>query len=816
MAECHRLTFESCRLRHILTWSHRALATSSGGNLRAVAAGRIEKLWRQFFSDPSQWWDCRPEKVNSNYPDFKHKHTQDALWLVHRKNPTWVRAQLAAMAPGTVQLDMFPWNRRLARYVKAGQHEKTIELYQEMQQKGMSPDNFTFVPVLNACASLRALEAGRKVHEKIIQSGCEADVFVGNSLVDMYSKCGSIEDACKVFNNMPSRDVVTWNSMILGHVKCGQGQKALELFHQMQQKGVQPTPVTLIGVLNACASMFALQEGRCTHEQIIESGWESDVFVGSSLVDMYAKCGSMEDAERVFNKMLSRNVVTWNTMILGYVKCGQGSKALELFQQMQQEGVQSDPVTFVGVLNACASMVALEEGRHAHEQIIQSGYESVAVVGNSLIDMYAKCGSIEDAKRVFNKLPSRDVVSWNVMIFGHVKHGQGQKALELFRQMQEEGVQPAPFTLVGVLNACASVVALEEGRRAHDWVIKSGWDSNVFVGNSLIDMYAKCGSLEDALKVFNKMPSRDVVTWNAMIVGYAIHGHGKEALKQFEQMREEGVQPDDTTFVCLLSACSHSGLVDEGLCFYSSMSTVYMISANFQHYTCMVDLLGHAGRLHEAENMVLAMPYKPQVAAWMALLGACRIHGNLEMGEQAAKQVLELEPENAAGYVLLSNLYTATGNRDLSENIERQRKERSVKKHLGRTWIEVDNEVHTFVVDDQHHPQMIEIHAELKRLSGLMHDAGYVPDTNFVLHDVEEEEKVFNLCHHSEKLAIAFGLINSAPGTPLCIRKNLRVCRDCHTSTKFISKVVGRAIMVRDANRFHHFQDGECSCRDYW
>ncbi|KAH9571029.1 hypothetical protein CY35_02G072600 [Sphagnum magellanicum] len=816
MAECHRLTFESCHLRHILTWSHRALATSSGGNVRAVAAGRIEKLWQHFFSDPSQWWDCRPEKVNSNYPDFVHKHTQDALWLVDRENPTWVRAQLAAMAPGTVQLDMFSWNRRLARYVKAGQHEKTIELYQEMQQKGMSPDNFTFVPVLNACASLRALEAGRKVHEEIIQSGCEADVFVGSSLVDMYSKCGSIEDACKVFNNMPSRDVVTWNAMILGHVKCGQGQKALELFHQMQQKSVQPTPVTLMGVLNACASMFALQEGRRTHEQIIESGWELDVFVGSSLVDMYAKCGSMEDAERVFNKMLSPDVVTWTTMILGYVKCGQGSKALELFQQMQQEGVQSNPVTFVGVLNGCASMVALEEGRHAHEQIIQSGYESVAVVGNSLIDMYAKCGSIEDAKRVFNKLPSRDVVSWNVMIFGHVKYGQGQKALELFRQMQEEGVQPAPLTLVGVLNACASVVALEEGRRAHDWVIKSGWDSIVFVGNSLIDMYAKCGSLEDALKVFNKMPSRDVVTWNAMIGGYAIYGHGKEALKQFEQMREEGVQPDDTTFVCLLSACSHSGLVDEGLRFYSSMSTVYMISANLQHYTCMVDLLGRAGRLHEAENMVLAMPYKPQVAAWMALLGACRIHGNVEMGERVAKQVLELEPENAAGYVLLSNLYTATGNRDLSENIERQRKERSVKKHPGRNWIEVDNEVHTFVVNDQHHPQMIEIHAELKRLSGLMHDAGYVPDTNFVLHDVEEEEKVFHLCHHSEKLAIAFGLINSAPGTPLCIRKNLRVCRDCHTSTKFISKVVGRAIMVRAANRFHHFQDGECSCRDYW
>ncbi|CAK9217321.1 unnamed protein product [Sphagnum troendelagicum] len=743
----------------------------------------------------------------------------------------------------------------------------------------MSPDNFTFVPVLNACASLRALEAGRKVHEEIIQSGCKADVFVWSSLVDMYSKCGSMEDACKVFNNMPSRNAVTWNAMILGHpakcgsmdnacrvfnrmllrdvvswnvmifgyMKCGQGQKALELFHQMQQAGVEPATLTFVGVLNACSSIVGLEEGRCVHDQVIASGCKSDVFVGSSLVDMYAKCGSLEDAQRVFSKMPTQDavtwtamilghvkcgqgqdalelfrqmqqedVVTWTTMILGYVKCGQGSKALELFQQMHQEGVQSDPVTFVGVLNACASMVALEEGRHVHEQIIQSGYESVAFVGNSLIDMYAKCESIEDAKRVFNKLPSHDVVSWNVMIFGHVKYRQGQKALELFRQMQEEGVQPAPMTLVGVLNACASVVALEEGRHAHDWGIKSGWDSNVFVGNSLIDMYAKCGSLEDALKVFNKMPSRDVVTWNAMIGGYAIHGHGKEALQQFEQMHEEVVQPDDITFVCLLSACSHSGLVDEGLRCYSSMSTVYMISVNLEHYTCMVNLLGRAGRLHEAENMLKAMPCKPNAGVWRALLGACRIHGNVEMGERVAKQVLELEPKNAAGYVLLSNLYTATGNRDLSGNVEWQRKERSVKKHPGRTWIEVDNEVHTFVVDDQHHPQMIEIHAELKRLSGLMHDAGYMPDTNFVLHDVEVEEKVFYLCHHSEKLAIAFGLINSVPGTPLCIRKNLWVCGDCHTSTKFILKVVGRAIMVRDANCFHHFQDGEYSCRDYW
>jgi pentatricopeptide repeat protein len=281
-------------------------------------------------------------------------------------------------------------------------------------------------------------------------------------------------------------------------------------------------------------------------------------------------------------------------------------------------------------------------------------------------------------------------------------------------------------------------------------------------------------------------------------------------------MCEEGVQPDDITFACLLSACSHAGLVHEGLCFFASTKEVYMISPTVKHYTCMVDLLGRAGHLQEAENMIKSMPCKPQFATWMALLSACRIHKNVEMGEGVAKQVIELESENAGGYVLLANIYAASGNRHLCEDVERQRKERGVKRQPGRTWIEVDNKVHTFVVDDQDHPQMVEIRAELKRLSQFMHDAGYVPHTTIVLHDVEEEEKVFHLCHHSEKLAIAFGLLNTAPGTPLRIRKNLRVCEDCHTSTKFISKIVGRTIMVRDANRFHHFKDGVCSCMDYW
>ncbi|CAK9226167.1 unnamed protein product [Sphagnum troendelagicum] len=527
----------------------------------------------------------------------------------------------------------------------------------------------------------------------------------------------------------------------------------MELFQQMQCRNVIPDSLTFVRVLNACASLRALDEGKHAHLQIIKIGCESNIYVGNSLIDMYAKCGSMEDAWRVFNRMPIRDVVSWNAMILGHKKYGQGQKALELFRQMQREGVRS----------TC------------------------------------------------------DLVSWNVMISGYVKCGQGQKALKLFQQMQKEGLQPGWVTFVAVLNACASILALEEGRCAHEQIIQRGCESDVFVGNSLIDMYAKCGSIADAENVFNKMPTCNVVSWSAMILGFVKFGQGQRALALYQEMRQEGVEPNAVTFMGVLNAsCSHAGLVHEGLHYFDSMGSVHGICAMVEHYACMVDLLGRAGHLHKAEDLIKTMPCEPNVGVWNALLGACRIHGDVEMGERVVKRVLELDPADAAGYVLLSNIYAAAGKWDLSANVQQLRKERGVKKQPGCTWIEVNNKVHTFVVDDKHHPQMVHIEAELERLSCKMKDAGYVPDTRFALHDVDEEEKMLHLRQHSEKLAIAFGLISTSPGTPLRIFKNLRICGDCHTFTKLVSKLVGRVIIVRDANRFHHFEDGLCSCRDYW
>ncbi|CAM6039203.1 unnamed protein product [Sphagnum compactum] len=547
----------------------------------------------------------------------------------------------------------------------------------------------------------------------------------------------------------------SFSSRVARHVKSGQYAMALDLFQQMQKEGITPDRCCFVHVLNACAGLQALEEGRRIHTQIRESGYESDVYVGSGLVDMYAKCGSIDDAWSVFNRLAKRDVVSWNAVILGYSNCQQGQKALELFRQMQLEGLEPNLVTFIAVLSACANIGALDDGR--------------------------------------------------------------TRALEVYRKMPHGVLEPNPVTYAGLLNACSSSGALEEGKRIHTQIVRSGIDSDVYVSNGLIDLYAKCGSIEDAWTVFQRMSTHNVVAWNAMISGYVKCGQGQRAIELSRQMQLEGVEPDHVTFVGLLNAsCSRAGLVNEGFCYFEMMGSVHGISATPEHYACMVDLLSRAGRLGEAENLVKTMSSEPNAPVGKALLAACRVHGNVETGKQVAKRAVELDSTKAGSYVLLSNIYAAAGKWDLSRSIQRQRLSRGVRKEPGRSWIEVNGKVHSFLVDDLNHPERAQIRAELRRLFPLMKEAGYIPDTKFVLHNVPEEEKVMRLCHHSERLAMAYGFISTPPGTILRVFKNLRVCGDCHTATKFMSKIVGRTIIVRDAKRFHHFENGLCSCNDYW
>eukprot|EP01018_Ginkgo_biloba_P014275 Gb_03221 [translate_table: standard] len=697
----------------------------------------------------------------------------------------------------------------------------------------------TYVSLLQGCIKNKALTDGKLVHAHITERGFMPDTILDTALVTMYAKCGNMMDARRVFDQMPRRNVVSWTALITAYARHGHADKALKAFYQMQRAGIQPDRFAFATVLPACANLAALRQGKEIHEEIIRSGFEPDVNVWNALVDMYAKCGSIKDARHVFDKMPERNVVSWNSMIAGYAQNGHVDKALNLFLETPEPNV----VSWNAMIAGYAQNGLIDESRKLFEKMPEPN----VVSWNAMIAGYAQNGHVEDALKLFHKMPDRNVVSWtamiagcaqngfidealklfqkmpernvvswNAMIAGCTENGQNEESLKLFRQMQLAGVAPNSKTFVSLLPACANLAALEQGKAIHEEINKAGLQSDICVANALVDMYAKCGSIKNALHVFDKMPRRDVVSWTAMIGGYAMHGCGEEALKLFEQMQHAGTKPDHITLVCVLSACCHAGLVDEGQQYFDSMSQNYHITPAMEHYGCIVDLLGRAGHLDEAQHFINKMPIKPDATVWGCLLGACRVHNNIELGEHVAERLFELDPKNAKPYVLLSNIYASAGKWDGTKKVRKMMKDRRVKKKPGCSWIEVNKQMYAFYVGDRSHPQTQDIYAKLEALSRQMKAAGYVPDTRFVLNNVEEKQKEEILCHHSEKLAISFGLINTAYGTAIRVIKNLRVCGDCHSATKFISKIAAREIIVRDASRFHHFKDGQCSCRDYW
>eukprot|EP01018_Ginkgo_biloba_P008647 Gb_28765 [translate_table: standard] len=691
---------------------------------------------------------------------------------------------------------------------KQGRLKDALCVLDFMNQRGIPPDSYTYASLLQGCLNIKALPEGKLVHAHIILTGFGPDISVGNQLVTMYSKFGRLVDGHRILDEMPRSNPVSWTAMIVAYVKNGLAEEALRLYIQMQSTHIQPDHFTFATVLPACGKLAALQQGRKIHENIIKRGFHTDVFVASALVDMYIKCSRIEDARTMFDKMPERNVVSWTAMIAGYVQNGLVNEALKLFKIMPERNV----VSWTAMVAGYAQNGHLDKALELFEQMPERN----VVSWNAMVAGYAQNGHVDEALKLFQRIPEQNVISWNAMIAGYEQNGYFDEALKLFQHMRLTGVKPDLDTFSSVLPACAHLATLQHGKEIHEDIIRSGFQSDAFVGSALVDMYAKCGSIEEARKMFDKMARRDVVSWTAIIVGYAMHGCGKEALQLFEQMQCTRTKPNRVTFIGVLSACCHAGLVDDGWQYFSCMSQDYHITPEAEHYCCMVDLLGRAGCLYEAQKFIRKMPIKPDARVWSSLLGACRIHNNIELGVNVAERLIELDPKNSTHYVLLSNIYAAAGRWDDMEKVRKMMKERGVKKIPGCSWIEVNNKMYPFLVGDRSHPQTQEIYAKLERLSGKMKEAGYVPDKNFVLHNVEEEQKEHILSYHSEKLAIAFGLINTPPGTSIRIVKNLRVCGDCHSATKLISKIVAREIVMRDTNRFHHFKDGYCSCGDYW
>ncbi|KAG8662735.1 hypothetical protein MANES_01G139300v8 [Manihot esculenta] len=676
------------------------------------------------------------------------------------------------------------FSTRIYEFTKLNNFGQAIVISSQMLSQGLMFDTHVLPSVIKACTGLCFLKTGKLVHCLASVSGFDSDSRVLSSLVHMYLKCNRINDAHKVFDRLPQPDVVAYSALLSGYARMGRVKETKELFSKRRDEGVE------------------------------------------------------------------LNLVSWNGMITGFNHSGHHLEAVIMFQKMHSEGFKPDGTSISSVLSAVGDLEMLNMGFQIHGYLIRKGLGPDKCVASALIDMYGKCactfemsqafdemhqvdigacnalvmglsrnGLVDNALKVFRQFKGQgmelNVVSWTSIIASCSQNGKDIEALELFREMQVVGIKPNSVTIPCLLPACGNIAALMHGKAAHCFSLKGGISSNVYVGSALIDMYAKCGRIQLSRLCFDMMPTRNLVSWNALMAGYAMHGKANEAVNIFQWMQRSGQKPDFVSFICVLSACSQGGLTDEGWYYFHSMSKDYGIEARLEHYACMVNLLGRAGRLQEGYTMIQQMPFKPDACVWGALLSSCRVYNHVSLGEIAAKELFELEPRNPGNYILLSNIYASKAMWTEVHTVRTMMNSKGLRKNPGCSWIEIKGKVHMLLAGDNSHSQMTQIIEKLAELSMEMKKSGCFPDIDFVFQDVEEQDKEQILCGHSEKLAVVLGLLNTSPGSPLQVIKNLRICGDCHAVIKFISSFEKREIFVRDTNRFHHFKDGVCSCRDY-
>ncbi|MED6110119.1 putative pentatricopeptide repeat-containing protein [Stylosanthes scabra] len=708
----------------------------------------------------------------------------------------------------------------------------------------IDPETFLLNNIISSYAKLGSIKYAHKVFDKMPQP----NVYSWNSILSAYSKMGKVPEMEKLFNAMPTRDGVSWNSLISGYAGCGSLDQSVKAYNLMLNDGLwHLNRITLSTMLILASDQGCVYLGQQIHGHVVKFGFGGYVFVGSPLVNMYLRmgmvssarqafeevseknvvmyntlltglmrCGKIEDSRHLFYDMRERDSISWTTMITGFAQNGLHEEAIDFFREMRSENLEIDQYTFGSVLTACGGLMALQEGKQVHAYIIRTDYKDNIFVGSALVDMYCKCKSIKSAEIFFKRMSCKNVISWTAMLVGYGQNGYSEEAVKVFCDMQNFGIEPDDFTLGSVISSCANLASLEEGAQFHARALVSGLISFLTVSNALVTLYGKCGSIEDSHRLFSEMTFRDEVSWTALVSGYAQFGKADETIRLFETMLAHGLKPDKVTFIGVLAACSRAGLVEKGKQIFESMIKEHGIMPIQDHYTCMIDLFSRAGRLSEARDFINKMPFGPDAIGWSTLLSSCRFHGNMEIGKWAAESLLELEPHNTACYILLSSIYAAKGEWEEVAKLRKGMRDKGLRKEPGCSWIKYKNQVYIFSADDQSNPFLDRIYSELEKLHEKMIQEGYVPDMNSVLHDVEDSEKIRMLNHHSEKLAIAFGLIFIPPGLPIRVVKNLRVCGDCHNATKYISKITQREILVRDAARFHLFKDGTCSCGDFW
>ncbi|XXG49771.1 hypothetical protein AAC387_Pa02g3849 [Persea americana] len=591
------------------------------------------------------------------------------------------------------------WNSMMRGYLKNRQPRSVLDLYTEMVGCicECMPDNQTFNIVITACSDLGEIELGSRVHAFARDVGLEFDLLVGTALVSMYCKVGLLETACKVFDGMGVKDVVAWNAMISGFSRGGLAHEVLNMFKMMRfVQRVFPTEETMVSVVSACGVSGLPEGGGIIHAHAVKIGFETNLFVCNSLVEMYIKCGCLNSAFKIFNRISAKNDVSWSTMIGGYVRRGLSSDALQLFHEMiATTNIQPTRPILLNVLLACADLGDWQQGKQIEDYYIKSsihGFESDACLNTALIYMYAKCEKTQTSLNLLERIHEEGecVIAWNAMIKACVERGQVDRALSLSLEMQRRGMRPDHITFLTLLPLFSSTSLLTKGMEAHAHVIKRGFESKRSVAHSLIDMYAKCGSIDGSIRIFNRILDKDVESWSLMIKSYAWNGCGREAADLFFQMKEIGINPNRITLLAVLTACSHAGLVEEGRELFKSMKEDYGLEPDMEHYACVVDLLCRGGLLSEAYELVesRAKGACSSVVLWSILLSACRVHGDLGIGEEVAKRLFHLEPENAANFLTLANIYIDAGRRDDANEVLRLLREKGLTRNPGCSWVE--------------------------------------------------------------------------------------------------------------------------------
>ncbi|CAA0812700.1 Pentatricopeptide repeat-containing protein [Striga hermonthica] len=682
-----------------------------------------------------------------------------------------------------------------------------------LEAGAQKPISSCYVPILQECLEPNSASRVEPLHAHMMKTGFSQDYFLMTLLINVYAKRGSMAAARKVFDTLPNRNVVTWTTLMTGYVHNSQPKSAIPVFMEMLEVGVSPTNYTLGTILNACLSLYDIGLGKQIHAYAIKYGLEHDESILNVLYRLYTKCRSLDMALSMFTRTKEKNVILCTALITACAENGNSAMGLDTFIQMLEMGVLPNEITLTSVLSLCCTAQALDLGTQVHGLTMKLGYGSDIPVMTAVMYLYLKNRFVSWARKIFDEMSDLGLVTWNAMIAGYgdmsllmedrvLAYLCGVEALKIFQRMIRSGLKPDFYTYSSMLTICSSLVALDQGEQVHAQIIKTGILSEMVVGTALVNMYNKCGSIVRACRAFTEMPGRTLISWTTMINALVQHGYSLQALDLFDDMRFVGVRPNKVTFVGVLSACSQLGLVDRALTYYEMMQNTYKIRPVVGHLGSMVDMFVRLGRIDEAFEFIEKSDTTPNEFVWSILIAGCRVQGKMDSAFYAAEKLLELKPKDPEMYFQLLNMYLSARRWEDVARVRKMMKEQKVDKVADWSWTSIRDKVYAFKSGDKKH-EGDEVGKFLEDLVVRARDLGY------------EGELGSEMVGHSERMAVAFGLLNTSGNAEVRVVKKIGMCRDCHSFMKTVSVLMCRTIVVRDSKRLHQFSQGQCSCKDF-